>query len=656
MSAPTISLRRLLWATASFVLAAGANLETLPVWVIAGALAAGLLRLLLAARGRDAPRRAWTLLAAALAIALLLLRFHTFNGITAGTSLLCLMAGLKFLETRSIRDLHVIILIVYFLCLAALLRSESFWLLAYLVGVCWLATATLVQMTVTEPGPTLRTGLRAAGRLLLHALPLALFLWLLFPRLSEPLWKVGDDSGSAATGLSDTMDPGDISELVLSDDVAFRVHYAGAVPPARLRYWRGPVLEEFDGRSWRRSDRAGAAAAEAQAQPPTDPVYRYTIGLEPYQHNWIYALDRPIHWNLPRTHLSDSGVLERPELVSQPIDVELTSVASATTPGPLDARRRQRDLHLPPRLNPRTTGLALQMRHDHPGDRDYVRAVLDMLHDQAFFYTLTPPRLGANTVDDFLFDSQRGFCGHYASAFAVLMRAAGIPARVVTGYLGGNENPYGDYWIIRQSDAHAWVEVWIDGSGWLRIDPTAAIASTRVERQKADDAAGALLGVRLRGQGSWLADLALRVDALRQIWRERILQFDQSAQQSLLQKLLIPAPDAGKLALLLAVCVSGVFLWLTWQVRRDISAPARDPAARAFDRVCGRLAKIGFRRLPYEGAEAYAERISRARPDLAERTRALMRQYTDVRYGADAGDRAALARLVRAMRAFRVRA
>jgi hypothetical protein len=287
-----VSLQRLLWTTACFVFAAGANLETVPVWVIAGALAAGAVRLLLAARGLGAPPRAWTLLAAAVAIALLLLRFHTLNGITAGTSLLCLMAGLKLLETRRIRDIHVIILIVYFLCLAALLRSESFWLLAYLIGVCWLATATLIQMTVTEPGPDWRASLRSSGRLLLHALPLALFLWLLFPRLSEPLWKVGDDSESATTGLSDTMDPGDISDLALSDDIAFRVHFAGAAPPQRLRYWRGPVLEEFNGRTWRRNDTATIGGVPAAALPVAQPVYHYTIALEPNQHNWIFALDR----------------------------------------------------------------------------------------------------------------------------------------------------------------------------------------------------------------------------------------------------------------------------------------------------------------------------------------------------------------------------
>jgi protein-glutamine gamma-glutamyltransferase len=649
-----LPLQRLLWAAACCALAAIANLQTLPVWVLVIAFIAGGARVLLAVRGMGAPPRAILLAAAALAIAALLLRFHTFNGITAGTALLCLMAGLKLLETRGVRDLRVIILIVYFLCLAALLRSESFWQLAYLVGVCWLATATLVQLTIATPGPGWHASLRHSGRILLHALPLTLFLWLLFPRLTEPLWKVNDESVIAVTGLSDSMDPGDISDLVLSDDIAFRVHFAGAVPAQHDRYWRGPVLELFNGRLWRRSDRPVYANAEQAAPPATASLYGYIIGLEPYPHNWIYALDRPLRWDLARARLSDSGVLERADPISQPIDITMTSVAGASAPGTLSANQRARDLALPPQRNPRTSQLARQMRDAHPDERDYARSVLRMLHDQEFFYTLTPPRLGENSVDDFLFDSRRGFCGHYASAFAVMMRAAGIPARVVTGYLGGMENPYGHYWIIRQSDAHAWVEVWIEGSGWLRIDPTAAIASNRIEQQGAEENVDALLGIDLHAHGTWLADIGLRLDALRQIWRERILQFDQGAQQSLLQQLMIPLPDTGKFALLLALGVCFGFGWMSWQVRRDVGAPADDPAARALQRLCERLAKIGLRRMPHEGAEAFAARVALARPDLADAIRALMRQYSEVRYGAATGDRAATVHLTQAMRAFSV--
>jgi protein-glutamine gamma-glutamyltransferase len=650
--ADALPLPRLLWTAGCCALAVLASLPILPLWVIAIAYIAGGARILLAIRLQGPPPRAVLLGAAALPIALLLLRFHTFNGITAGTALLCLMGGLKLLETRSVRDLRVVLLIVYFLCLAALLRSESFWQLAYLISVCWLATAALMQLTAGAPGPHWRASLRHAGRILLQALPLTLFLWLLFPRLTEPLWRVNDDSSIAVTGLSDSMDPGDISDLVLSDDIAFRVRFTGPIPPQRDRYWRGPVLEVFNGHLWRRSDRAGFTGAESAPPPPAAVLYGYTIGLEPYPHNWIYALERPVHWDLARARLSDSGVLERADPVSQPLDVSMTSVAGALAPGTLPEYLRARNLALPKERNPRTALLARQMRAAHPQARDYVRSVLSMLHDQAFFYTLTPPRLGENSVDDFLFDSRRGFCGHYASAFAVMMRAAGIPARVVTGYLGGMENPYGHYWTVRQSDAHAWVEVWLEGSGWSRVDPTAAIASNRIEQQGAVENIDALLGIELRARGSWLADVSMRLDALRQIWRERILQFDQDTQQSLLQQLMIPLPDTGKYALLVALCLCGAFGWMAWQARRDRALPAHDSLARALHRLCGRLAGIGLRRLPYEGAEAFAARAGLARPDLADGLRALMRRYSDLRYGAGPPARGAVARLRRSMRRF----
>ena len=657
MNSAGVTTRRLAWTTGCFALAVLANLASLPVWVLIIACSAGGVRLGLSFFGRGAPPKSLTLLAAGFALTLVLLRFHTFNGITAGTSLLCLMGGLKLLETRSSRDIHVIVMIVYFMALAALLRSESFWLLTYLLGVCWLATATLMELTVAEPGPGWRGGLRSSARLLLQALPLTLFLWLLFPRLTEPLWAVGDDSGAATSGLSDTMDPGDLSELVLSDDIAFRVQFTTGAPRPGERYWRGPVLEEFNGRTWRRSDR-GTKRNEAPAQlPVTPPAYSYTIGLEPYHQRWIYALDRPVRWDLAGAHLSDAGVLERSEAVSQPLDIQMTSSAGALNPATLDTYGRQRELRLPPDSNPRTAALARRLQAEHPDPGDYVSAVLAMLHNEAYFYTLTPPRLGENPVDDFLFDSKRGFCGHYASAFTVLMRAAGLPARVVTGYLGGSENPYGGYWIVRQSDAHAWVEVWIGGA-WRRIDPTAAIASARVETRRQKEGGGAILGVTVRGGRSWIADVALRVDALRQIWRQRILQFDQSAQQSLLQHLDIPLPDASKLALLVGVAISLAFGWLSWQGRREFSPRSRDRVVRAYAALCRRLEKAGLPRAPGEGAEDYGRRIAAARPELGAGICGLLRRYSDQRYGngpATPGATRALARDLRAFRAGRQR-
>jgi hypothetical protein len=313
---------------------------------------------------------------------------------------------------------------------------------------------------------------------------------------------------------------------------------------------------------------------------------------------------------------------------------------------------RRRDTHLPTGRNPRSLRLAHELRSAHPDDPGYIDAVLAMFHSEPFFYTLTPPRLAADPVDGFLFDTKRGFCGHYASAFATLMRAAGIPARVVTGYQGGTYNRFADYWILRQSDAHAWDEVWMEGRGWVRIDPTAAIAPERVEHGLTDIvAADAPQFSRWQQRTPWLGDMWLRLDALRVLWRERILRFDQSSQERLLELLHIPEPDGQKVALVLAACL---ILGMTWQVRRELQISPRDPLQRAYERLCRRLGRAGCERTPSEGPEAYAARVSHLRPDLAAPVTALCREYSTLRYGAGAGA-AAASRFSAAVRRFRPR-
>jgi hypothetical protein len=276
-----------------------------------------------------------------------------------------------------------------------------------------------------------------------------------------------------------------------------------------------------------------------------------------------------------------------------------------------------------------------------------------MFAQQPFYYTLNPPRLADDSVDGFLFDSKRGFCGHYASAFAVLMRAAGIPARIVTGYQGGTYNRFANYWILRQSDAHAWDEVWIEGHGWLRVDPTGSIAPERVERGLDDlGAEGAADTSRWEQRTTWFTDVRLRLDALRVMWRDRILRFNQGSQERLLAWMRIPEPDGQKVALMLAACLILSMAWLTWQVRQDLTPRNRDPVSRAYERLCRRLAAIGLPRSAHEGAEAYAARVAAARPDLASVVTALCRRYSRLRYANTGADNAA-ASFISGVRAFR---
>jgi transglutaminase-like putative cysteine protease len=600
----------------------------LPVWILIVVCAAGATRLGLAARGYAAPGRAIRLGIAAAAFVVLFIELHTFNGLAAGGALLCLMAGLKLLETQSRRDLYVMSFIIYFLCLAALLRSDSFWLLAYLVGVSWLTTATLVRLT-QPPLPDWRRSLSYAGRVSAQALPIAAILWLFFPRLDTPFWRTPPDRSIAESGLSDTMSPGDIIKLALSDDVAFRVRFEGPVPPATELYWRGPVLHEFDGRSWSRADTAERPAPLVDVGE----AYRYVLSLEPSRHNWIFVLDWPDRWDLTTGLLTGDYMLLQATPLSRPIDVAVVSHTHMLNPEPLRETARRRDLRLPVARNPRTLALAHELRRAHPDDADYARAVLELFRREEFFYTLEPPPLGADSVDEFLFDTRRGFCGHYASAFAVLMRAAGIPARVVTGYQGGVFNRFGDYRILHQSDAHAWDEIWIDGTGWVRFDPTSAIAPTRVDPSITETRAAQESASGRWRRFAWIEDFRLRLDALGQLWRERVLQFNQLSQLKLLASLGIPEPDGQKIVMLLGAGLALAFAWLTWQIRREQRPRPKDPLVRAYGSLCRKLAGVGLARKPHEGAETFAARVAIERPDLARAVIALCQRYSNLRYG-----------------------
>jgi protein-glutamine gamma-glutamyltransferase len=626
-----VSYEHLLGIFACLALALVAHLASLPVWIPIVVVVCGLIRLALARSGRGSPPGWVVLTLAGLSIPLLFVRFHTFNGLSAGTALLALMAGLKLLETKTKRDIYVITLIIYFVSLSALLEGNSFWLLAYLIGVCWFTTATLLRLTSSKPAPDWRRSLRYGGRVLSQALPLALVLWLLFPRFAGPLWQIPNDTRVAESGISDTMSPGDITQLALSDEVAFRVRFATAAPPSQDRYWRGPVLHNFDGRTWKGTDLLFANTLPLQARGP---AYQYTVMMEPHQHKWIFALDWPAQWNLAHAGLNSDYTLVQDFPLSRPVDVIATSYPRVQFPESLSDGARRRDTQRI-RGNPRTLQLAQELRSAHPDDMEFVRAVLAMFTEQPFYYTLSPPKLGGNPVDEFLFGTRRGFCEHYASAFAALARAAGIPARVVTGYQGGALNPYADYWIVRQSDAHAWDEVWIDGRGWLRVDPTSVIAPQRVEAGLTDAAnADQALSSRWQRGSPWLAGARLRFDLMREIWRERILDFDQDSQRQLLEILRIPEPDGQKLVMILAGAMIIVLGWLTWQVRRELEPQPKDSAARAFRRLCVKLAAAGLPRLPHEGAEGYAARVARQRPDLAHAVTSLCRQYSSLRYAA----------------------
>jgi transglutaminase-like putative cysteine protease len=428
------------------------------------------------------------------------------------------------------------------------------------------------------------------------------------------------------------MTPGDVSDLSVSGAVAFRARFRSTLPRPEDRYWRGPVLHEFDGRSWRRPQ--GQAFPLPQVRYSGAPV-RYEITLEPHARRWVFALDLPSAWPVREAIQAYDFTLLTPRPVNNVAAFELVSYPSHVAGLELPQSMRRKDLSLPDDgSNARAVALGRELRARHGDPAGVVRALLDMFHEQPFEYTLQPPRLADNAVDEFLFTTRKGFCEHYASAFTIVMRAAGIPARVVTGYQGGEFNPYGGYLIVRQSDAHAWSEVWLDGGGWRRVDPTAAVAPERI-RGGLIDALGADEPVpgRLREASPLWLQVELGWDALNDLWNQRVVRFDAQSQFGLLEQLGIDDPDWRALGLGLAGSLAAFFLALTAYLAWQYRPPARDWPARLHDVAARRLRKRGLAPGKTEGPVDFLLRAAATCPDLARQLEEIRELYAALRYG-----------------------
>ncbi len=642
-------LRRLGWTTAGLAAAVAPHASHLRGWIVAVAIGIAAWRLFAEWRGLGLPGR-WLRSALTLAVSAgVLLGYRGLTGLDAGTALLVLMGSLKLLETRTPRDHVVLVFIGWFLCLATFLYAQDLSAAAWVLPAAWLLAAALLNVARNgEAGPAPRP-FRTTGAMLLKAVPVALVLFLFFPRVAGHFWGA-PSSERAATGLTEELSPGDLSELSINDAVAFRVRFDGELPPPRERYWRGPVLTEFDGYTWTRP------RAQAYFRPPIEvfgePV-DYTVTLEPTQQRMLFALDMVTDWpDEMATLLWDYRLFTR-QPVAAVIQYRARShpdyVAGLTlTPG-----MRNRHLQLPAERNPRSFELARRMRAAAAGDAAFIQDVLRMYREQEFYYTLTPPRLDRDSVDDFLFNTRRGFCGHFASSFTMLMRAAGLPARVVGGYQGGDWNPVGGYLIVRQSHAHAWSEVWLAGRGWVRVDPTAAVAPERVERGL--DAAlpeGEPVPGRLLRESAVLWQARMLWDNVNARWNDWVVKFDAARQERILEELGFDAPDWRQLAWLLGGGLAATLLlvsaWLAWEYR----PPRLDPAAASYRLFTRKLAKRGLGRRGHETPRDFLARVARLRPDLAPPATAITEAYLRARYapGPSRADLDALRSLVRRFR------
>jgi transglutaminase-like putative cysteine protease len=573
-------------------------------------------------------------------VAAVFAQFHTLNGLVPGTAMLMLMVAIKLLETRSQRDQYVVIGGALFLLLAACLYTQALvWVPLYGLQalLCCAALAVVAYAPGSDarrsplpPGPGTRTVIALAGRSLLFAIPLAIPLFLFFPRLPGHFWAL-TSGAEAVSGLGDTLTPGSITSLTTSYAVAFRVRFDGSPPPPVERYWRGPVLHEFDGTTWK----AGRyTTPNAQRLDCLSAPYRYHLYLQPTFRHWWLALDTVMGSPGPGVRYTYDYQLIADQPVSQSLSYDATSCTHVHSLVPLSFAARLDDTQLPQGQNPRTLALALQLRRRAGSDIAFVQAALAFLRGGGFTYSLTPPPLGPDPVDDFLFDTRTGFCGHYASAFVDMMRAGGVPARVVTGYLGGELNPYDGMLTVRQSDAHAWAEVWLADYGWTRVDPTAVVAPERLYRGILDLLPGGVSDPeRLLHTLPWLNTALQRWDALNGWWNVRVVGFNYRSQLNLLSALGFHSPELRDAGWVFAATLLAWLAWVSWQIGRQQRAPPPDRLGQAYSRLCRKLARTGLPRAPHHGPLAYAQFIVRYRPDLSPHVAPLLAQYASLRFG-----------------------
>lgn len=581
-----------------------------PIWQTA------LILLVLGVRSladRQRIRMPGKLLRAVLMAAVVGMTFYSFGriyGPEAGVTLLVSLFFLKYLEAVSQRDAYVLIVLGYFVCATALLFERGPGMFAYVLLCMLLLTTCLVGINHSDTAGSPVGHFRRAGVMTFQAVPVMLVLFVLVPRVA-PLWNMRIDSGQARTGMSDSMAPGDVSELSQSSEVAFRVAFDGPPPLPQERYWRGLTLTHFDGRTWQQAIPSGVARNEYLYKPGArhpgwyrdlmaaerGEGYRYQLIMEPTQRHWLFSLDVPVLERGEAGFAKDMRlVAERP--VSERQGYTVTSYPRLTASVSLDAAERQLMLSLPDNdFGRRARGLAQQWRLESSHPDHVVSRALQFFREKPFYYTLKPTPLGVDPIDEFLFVTRRGFCEHYASSFTFMMRSAGIPARVVAGYQGGEANALGSHLIVRQYDAHAWSEVWLEGRGWVRVDPTAAVSPDRIEHglrmalAESEEDLGALTALEGFTNSGLMGKLREWNDYIDFQWQTWVLGYDSLSQMSVLRQIFgSVTPLRIALALLGAITfLLGLYTLVLLRMDRGYQ---QSPIEREFWRVHKRVSGL----------------------------------------------------------------
>ena len=597
----------------------------LPLWCSALTGLMMLWRGSLAWQGRSLPSRWWLFGLLALAMVATLASFKTLLGRDAGVTLAVMLLALKTLELRARRDAFVVFFLSFFLMLSNFFYSQSLLTAAAMLLALWGLLTALVNAHTPVGRPSLWQAGRIAGGMTLLGAPVMLLLFVLFPRMA-PLWGMPGDAMTGRSGLSNQMTVGNIASLVLDESVAMRIRFDGPTPLQGQMYFRGPVLTYFDGQRWLSVGRIGRLDPAQADLAVQGAGISYQVTLEPNQQPWLLALDAtPAAPELPRLKARMTSELQW--VLDQPL-TELLRYRSTSYPDyqfGLQASRAelQAALALPFGANPRTLQLASELKRDPAAAKAsgnyWVNQALERLAHGGYVYTLEPGVYGRHTADEFWFDRKAGFCEHIASSFVILMRALGVPARVVTGYQGGERNGLDGYWTVRQSDAHAWAEVWLTGQGWVRVDPTASVAPSRIGSLLRLQSPRGAIASALLGNVSPQIALNLRAawDAVNNRWNQWVLNYTQNSQLNLLRDIGFDAPTWEHLVYLLCAIVVTVSLlgalWSAWDRHR------RDPWLHLLALAQKRLQQAGLtftaNSTPRQLASQLQARFGQAHPD-----------------------------------------
>jgi len=628
--------KSILWVIATFTLAMLPQVSSMPLPVLAATLLPLVWRVM-AEFNNWKPVPALIRHAATLSgLATLFLTYGGLFGRRAAVSLLTVMLALKMIECYRIRDARLVICFSLFLCATQFLFAQGIVMPLYGGATVILALVALIQLQRSEAWAhegrppevkaSLRSELSFSFRLLALAVPVGLAFFVLFPRLASPLWGIPDTTLDSKSGLSDSMSPGSIQSLFMDDSPAFRAEFTGAAPSAEHLYWRGPVFWRFDGATWKGSY-FGKNIEASELPEPTAEAWNYTVQLEPNERTWLFALDYPA--TIPRdTRLTMDFQLMHGQPVTQLMQYEIISnpdfADAPELPGPL----RLQALDLPENINPRTRRLVEEWRRQTPGDQELVNRALKYFNQEPFHYSLEAPLLGRHSVDEFLFDTRTGFCEHYASSFAVMMRMADIPTRIVTGYQGGWYSELGNYVLVRQSDAHAWTEVWFQERGWTRVDPTAAVSPLRVQQ----GSLSALTAPRHLFDYSWLRGVWNITDIVQQRWNDWVIEYGARRQAKLFAPLGLDHMSPAVLVTVLSLAIA-VFSAIVFPIVLRIKGPGhKDPVQQAWHKFLSRLKRAGFATLPSDGAIEIAEAASVRLPAESDCIQQIAQLYTRSRY------------------------